>query len=585
MTLWFFQDDARVVKERAAITALDERAPWLKGPTWTLSGSNLAVQADIEIAGVDYPVVLEYPAFFPTSPPTISPRNQSERWSGHQYVGGSGEFCLEWGPDNWEPHITGADLLESAYKLLSTEKSDGNEQQRVVESRHETSLGQDLRGSFLRVAITPECEEFLADLPEGTTGTFDYRVVHRDGNATLHIRSFQPEGFEPWKAPELPNTTFLTRGLSSKGTFARTGLADDSFDGASHETLGAALEAYGCESALALSDGMDRGFSILLLRSSSLEVRAFMLPAEDGESVTQLRTFRTGAADGTRTGSDEGLLRSKRVGVVGLGSAGSKIALSLARSGVRGFLLVDDDIFLPANAERHTLDYRNVGEHKVDGVKGQLEALASDMEVEVARLKLSGQEASSSVSYRLKQLGDCDIIIDATANPRTFNELAETARQTRTAMVWSEVFAGGIGGLVGRYRPERDPDPFTTRARLHSFLEDKEPAPGSPAEPYAGQAADGEPLIATDAEVAVIAHHAVRLVLDIIEEREPSTFPRSLYLVGLEQGWLFDAPFHTIAVDVGEPTETPAENAQSLSQQTIDFLGEVIKRGAGGDGD
>lgn len=278
-------------------------------------------------------------------------------------------------------------------------------------------------------------------------------------------------------------------------------------------------------------------------------------------------------------------MSTKRVGVVGLGSAGSKIALSLARGGVRDFFLVDDDIILPGNLERHTLDYRNVGEHKVDGVKAQLESLATDINVRVARFRLSGQEASSTVSYLLGQLSECDVVVDATANPRTFNELAETVRQAQTPMVWLEVFGGGVGGFVARFRPGKDPDPFTARARFHSYLQDKEPAPGAPAEPYAADAADGEPLIATDADVAIIAHHAARLAFDILEEHEPSTFPKSLYVIGLERGWLFEEPFHTIGLDIGAPTEVPAEKSESLSQDNIDFLGEVVRRGAGGSSD
>ncbi len=579
MTLWYFQDDARVSCERAAITALDERVPWLKGPIWTLSGSNLAVQADIQVGEVDYPVVLEYPALFPAAPPTISPRDRSERWSGHQYLG-SGELCLEWGPDNWEPGITGADLLESAYKLLSTEMGDGAEQQRAVASRHESSLGQDLRGSYIRVAVTPESNEFLAGLQEGTTGTFEFRVVQCDGCASLHIQRIHPDGLEVWNAPALPKTMFIAGGFSHSGRFARTGLADDWFAGAPNLALRVGPEECGCAGAVPPDDEI-KTFSVLLLRNNSADVRVLMLPAKDGEKVTQLRTFRASAGDGNRTGPSREMVAGKRVGVVGLGSAGSKIALTLARSGVRDFLLVDDDIFLPENVERHTLDYRNVGEHKVNGVKGQLEALSAYMKVEVAQLKLSGQEASSSVSYRLKQLSKCDVVVDATANPRTFDELAEIARQAGTPMVWLEVFAGGIGGFVARFRPGKDPDPFTARARFYSYLEDKQPAPGAPGEPYAGEDADGEPLIATDAEVGIIAHHAARLVSDILEEREPSAFPNSLYLIGLERGWLFEAPFHTIGLDIGVATETPAGKAGSLSQDNIDFLGEVIKRGAG----
>lgn len=582
MTLWFFQDDTRVSTERAAIAVLDERAPWLRGAIWTLVGSNLAVQADIQVGDTIYPVVLEYPALFPAAPPTVSPRDSSERWSGHQYFG-SGELCLEWGPDNWEPHITGANLLESAYKLLSTEKG-GDEPPRIAVSRHESTLGQYLRGSFQRVAITRECDEFLANLDEGTSGTFEFRLVHRDGNATLHIQNIRPIGFEVWSAKALPKTIYIARGFTGEGRFARTGLVDQDFGGKPYEALKDSLEACGCSSALPPADD-DQTFSLLLLRNSSGDLRVLMLPDKDGETVAELRTFRVNASEGSRTTPGGGLPTGKRVGIVGLGSGGSKIALTLARSGVRDFLLVDDDVFLTGNMERHTLDFRNVGEHKVDGVKGQLEALAEDMRVEVARLRLLGQEASSSVSHRLKQLSECHVVVDATANPRTFNELAETVKQSATPMVWLEVFAGGIGGLVARSRPGKDPDPFTARARFLKYLEEKEPAPGASTEPYAASASDGEPLIATDAEVGIIAHHASRFAFDILEEREPSAFPHSLYLIGLERGWLFEAPFHTISLDIGAPTEVPAEKAESLSQDNIDFLGEVIKRGAGGSSD
>lgn len=582
MTVWWLQDDARLTTEREAIKELDARAPWLKGPTWDLSGSNLTVQADIQVGEVDYEVVLEYPALFPAAPPTISPRDTGQRWSDHQYLGGSGELCLEWGPDNWEPGITGADLLESAHKLLSTEKGDSEDQLRVVASRHRESLGQSLRRETWRVAITPEFEEFISDLPPGTVGTLDMRFVRRDGNSTLHVRSAQSASQEPWTAPALPKTLDFTAGFTLKARFARTDLARDSYAGLSLSTLREELQECGCLDALEPAE--ESGITILFLRNSARDVHAFWLTDTEDGRVAELATFRV-KSEPLRSGDNAEVVSRKRVGVVGLGSAGSKIALSLARSGVRDFLLVDDDIFLPGNLERHTLDYRNVGEHKVDGVKAQLDALASDMKVRVARLRLSGQEASSTVSYLLGQLSECDVVIDATANPRTFNELAETVRQAQTPMVWLKIFGGGIGGFVARFRPGKDPDPFTARARFHSYLEDKEPAPRAPAEPYTAEAADGEPLIATDAEVAVIAHHAARLAFDILEEHEPSTFPKSLYVIGLERGWLFEEPFHTIGLDIGAPTEVPAEKAESLSKDNIDFLGEIIKRGAGGSSD
>ena len=58
-------------------------------------------------------------------------------------------------------------------------------------------------------------------------------------------------------------------------------------------------------------------------------------------------------------------LGGKYIGIVGLGSAGGKIAVTLARMGARNFYLVDHDIFLPENIVRGALDWQAVGEHNV----------------------------------------------------------------------------------------------------------------------------------------------------------------------------------------------------------------------------
>lgn len=62
------------------------------------------------------------------------------------------------------------------------------------------------------------------------------------------------------------------------------------------------------------------------------------------------------------------LLAGKRVGVVGLGSGGGFVALSLAMSGVGHFVLVDDDTLEAVNIVRHVADSRYVGRPKAEVV-------------------------------------------------------------------------------------------------------------------------------------------------------------------------------------------------------------------------
>jgi len=139
---------------------------------------------------------------------------------------------------------------------------------------------------------------------------------------------------------------------------------------------------------------------------------------------------------------------------------------SLARTGVVEFCLVDENIFLPENICRHVLDWRNVGEHKVDALAEMLSFVAADIEVEVCHLNLTGQESTASLSGVLDRLGRCNLVVDATAVPQVFNLLAAVATTYERPLVWVEVYAGGIGGLVARSRPGLDPDPFTMRQHI-----------------------------------------------------------------------------------------------------------------------
>ena len=73
-----------------------------------------------------------------------------------------------------------------------------------------------------------------------------------------------------------------------------------------------------------------------------------------------------------RSGDEYSDLSKRRVGVVGLGSLGSKVAASLARAGVGHFTVVDEDILHAGNLARHDGDWRDVGLHKADLVARRL---------------------------------------------------------------------------------------------------------------------------------------------------------------------------------------------------------------------
>src|SRR6202030_3652086 len=112
------------------------------------------------------------------------------------------------------------------------------------------------------------------------------------------------------------------------------------------------------------------------------------------------------------------------VGIVGCSSLGSKIAASLARSGIGEFVLVDDDIVKPTNLVRHELDAASLGTHKADGLEARLTSIAAGVKVSARRVALGGQESSGSTASVLDELAACDLVVDATADPQAFNFVA-----------------------------------------------------------------------------------------------------------------------------------------------------------------
>ena len=572
--MWFLNNPARCYRERKVIAVLTTEVDWLQVAEWKLDGEKLCLVVDIEAHGHLYPVQMVYPANYPASPPTVRPREANQYWSSHQY-GDGGELCLEWGPDNWRDEITGADVLRSAHKLFTIENpKDEGALPIVAPSRHSLTLGQELRFTFLRLIVDDALMKYTQSLPTNTWGEAQCWVMCGRASATAFIQKLTPSNTENWCNPILPAELEKTT-TQIKCSFFKITLEADDLKSPCVEQLINILETQGYDvSQLRKSlEGL-----ILLVDTNGYPHLFLVSNQNEWTSFSQLSIHNE--SENSRLLPEFSNLATQKVGIVGLGSAGSKIAVSLARSGVRNFVLVDHDVFLPENICRHELTWEDIGQHKVDAVAHQLKLIAQDIEVECYRLKLSGQEATAGVDGVLSQLGSTDLIIDATADPTTFNQLSTVACQQETSMVWLKIYAGGIGGLIARFRPNRDPNPKTMRAYLLEYLARQNAPEIKATVNYAAIDAEGEPLIASDTDVALIAGSATRMGLDILTGCEPSSFPYSMYLIGLSHGWIFKEPFYTIPIDLSnvESTLTVSDLSDEDTEETLDFLGKLISK-------
>lgn len=584
--MWFIEDLRRLQQERQAIERLEMDSDWLRGTDWLLVGAHLCVDADLEAHGHIYEVRLRYPELFPEVPPAVIPRTGSERWSSHQY-GDGGTLCLEWGPDNWHVGVTGAAMLESAHKLLLGENPRGGEPKFSLPSRHQLSAGQRLRQQPGRFYAGRSIIRACREAPIGVTGSAEVAVIFHKSSLVAFISSFAEAGDQPTIEATLPQALHedpLLRMAKYPAAFSKAPLSGD-------EVSAVRSQAHLRELVCAGQSG-DAGFAAWKgMSNSSSDTFAVLVADRDGElhlfivvdptqpEVWQLVRLPDDPEESHRLPVEAEQLTTKRVGIVGLGSLGSKIALSLARCGVHRFVFADDDIYLPGNSVRNALDWRAVGEHKVDATAEALALLCTQVEVDLRRVKLTGQESPTLVNGTLTQLAACDIVIDATADPSAFNILAALARRHEKPLVWAEVYAGGIGGSVARFRPGKDPNPQLMRgAYLAYAAQQTEPIPVVVTS-YAAEAGHERP-VASDADVSVIAAHATRLATDTVLGVEPSDYPYSMYLIGTQRGWVFSAPFEAVPIrtDHLAHEQEPKSAGPEVIQEAGTFLMGLVEK-------
>jgi molybdopterin-synthase adenylyltransferase len=146
------------------------------------------------------------------------------------------------------------------------------------------------------------------------------------------------------------------------------------------------------------------------------------------------------------------LLASKCVGIVGLGSGGSPVAVELAKAGVGRFVLIDFDRIELGNLSRHICGINDLGRLKTLAVKSAIlqknpHASVATLEIDVNR---NPGECSSS-------LAGVDLIICASDNDRSRFLLNEISLRHKIPSIFGRAITRATGGDVLRVRPFAGP--------------------------------------------------------------------------------------------------------------------------------
>jgi hypothetical protein len=570
--IWWLAKPSRARSEGLAIAELELEHAWLRSVEWQIGqDARLGAKFEIEHLGRWIPMTIAYPSFFPDTPPQVIPQDPA-RISGHQY-GPGGELCLEFRPDNWDPSYTGAMMIASAHRLLNGEQPQEGARAEV-ENAHSTTLAQDVRGEKLRFVVPAD---FLVAASQMGPGPLTLEISEH--LVKDHWVAF-PRRLGEADAPMWTCAADVPRYRKRLGMAAQVDARFVPQIGANYDALMAIAQDARLGPLVAFLESSPEETVVLLGCAGSVEL--FWLPPGSGSrSVHRYATIRT-PVEVSRLPGDYERLADVSVAIVGCGSMGSKVAASLTRAGVGRLVLVDGDLLLPGNLVRNDLDWRSVGLHKPEALAKRIRDIRPSAKVTTRRIILGGQESAGATDAALVEVGKCDLIVDATANPQVFNLCAAIARDERKPLVWGEVFAGGIGGLVARVRPDIEPVPHAARRQILEWCADRgrEPPKGKPAD-YGLTTGEGSaPLVADDADVSVISGHVARLAVDVLVELH-SAFPQAAYAIGLRKEWIFQAPFDTWPIELlPEGTWGPQKDEclkEELEALTLQLFPEITQ--------
>lgn len=146
------------------------------------------------------------------------------------------------------------------------------------------------------------------------------------------------------------------------------------------------------------------------------------------------------------------VLEGRKVGVVGLGSGGSVIAVELAKAGIGEFVLIDFDRLELGNISRHVCGTGDLGRHKTKAVRDLLYGKNPYVKVKTAEFDINQRLEES---YLL--LKDCELIIAATDNNRSRFNLNNIALEYRIPTIFGRALTRASGGDVLRVRPYKGP--------------------------------------------------------------------------------------------------------------------------------
>ncbi len=146
------------------------------------------------------------------------------------------------------------------------------------------------------------------------------------------------------------------------------------------------------------------------------------------------------------------ILSKKRVGIIGLGSGGSPIAIELAKAGIAGFILMDFDRLELSNVARHVCGVSDLGRLKTHAVRDAI--LEKNPHADIKTFEI---DVNNNRDLCFEALSKVDAIVCASDNDQSRFLINEIALKWKIPAFFGRAITRAIGGDVLRVRPFEGP--------------------------------------------------------------------------------------------------------------------------------
>lgn len=202
-----------------------------------------------------------------------------------------------------------------------------------------------------------------------------------------------------------------------------------------------------------LSDVRMRGCRFcVLLKDSEPEVWCRPVSPAKGDNWQKGNVFLIPSEENLFSRSkgilEVGILKNKRVMIVGLGSFGSQIAIELAKAGVGSFALMDFDRVELHNLSRHTATVHDLGRLKTNVIEEAI--LGKNPYAKVDKFPININE---DLPLLYDEVEKADLVICATDNNTSRFNLSKALVEKQKIGIFGRAITRAEGGDVFRYRP------------------------------------------------------------------------------------------------------------------------------------